>query len=151
MDHEEFLRLHPWPTPWEGRQAVEFSFEFESQNPVGDLWRALSDTSRFNKRLGVRARDFSEVEGQLKVEDRWFGLKQVWIEEPWQWLENTRLSMVRIFQHGILKVLRAHYEFSARPDPTKSAVFIYFGAVPKNILWRGVCKLLFPGAQSVDA
>ena len=118
---------------WSSERTLESLWCFEMKASAEEIWTALSDTSRFNRELGLAPRIQVEKEGQLFVTTRMLGLKQEWIEEPWNWLTQKTICSVRTYIRGIAKTVQA--VFHVVDEGERRRVYIYFGWQPAHSLW----------------
>lgn len=69
------------------------------------LWPFVAETDRFNRAMGLPAPEFSNerrADGRRKVmaTARFGGQTIRWLENPFQWIKNRRLSVLREFESG---------------------------------------------------
>ncbi len=104
-----------------------------------ELWPYISDTSRFNRELGLAQRQEREVEGQKIVTTKLLGFKQEWVEEPWTWFFERSIESLRIYKKGIAKSARA--VFILDPKGTTVDLYINFSWSTDNLLGLFFLKL----------
>ncbi len=99
-----------------------------------ELWPYISDTSRFNRQLGLAPRQEREVQGQKIVTTTLLGFKQEWVEEPWTWYYERSIESQRTYKQGIAKTARA--VFLLEPNGTSVDLFINFSWAANNFgIW----------------
>lgn len=99
-----------------------------------ELWPYISDTSRFNRELGLAPRKEREVAGQKIVTTTLLGFKQEWVEEPWTWYFERSIESQRNYKQGIAKTARA--VFVLEPNGTSVDLFINFSWAANNFrIW----------------
>jgi class 3 adenylate cyclase len=144
-----FLERHPWPAqmlrvepPGAGRPAppIDFLWRFEIDAPLEAMWPLLTDTSRFNRALGLPEMQFEEHEGVLRGSSINAGFRQAWTEVPWQWVHGRELLAIRDYEQGFARWVRAIYEVGevreATPGSTgRFELLVYFGWIPRG--WFG--------------
>lgn len=120
---------------WGPQPALEFFWCFEMKASRDEIWSYLSDTSRFNRELGLAPRQEREEGGKLVVTTTTIGFPQEWIEEPWTWITGYAICSRRTYRRGMGRDVHAvfHIDTDARPD--HRLVYIYFGWNPSNALW----------------
>lgn len=131
MTREEFLRRWPWPPEWTDRPRLDWLWTWELPAGARELWPALSDTSSFNKRLGLKPIAYTEKQGRLHgVQDA--GLRLEWVEAPWEWEYARGLSNSRTYSKGFAEFVRARYVLEELGSE-RSRVTVYFGWVPRGL------------------
>ena len=126
---------------WLSETRLETLWHFEMSADRAAIWKHLSDTSRFNRELGLPPRTETEINGELVVHTSTLGLPQEWIEEPWTWVAEQSISSVRRYKKGLAKTVHSVFQISETPDYSKRIVSIYFGWNPQNIFWSLILKL----------
>jgi class 3 adenylate cyclase len=144
----EFLARHPWPEPMLAghRPPLEFLWRFEIEASVEAMWPLLSDTSRFNRALGLSEMHFEERDGQLCGSSVNGGLRHAWIEVPWQWVYGQHQIAVRDYSKGFGRYVRGIYEIT-EVSPTRFVLWVYFGWIPRNVVGGWVLKLALPSLE----
>ena len=119
-------------------RPVEFFHFGEFSSSPEDLWPFFSDTSKFNRALGLKPRKVEEKNGRLTIEDTILGLKQAWVEEPWNWEKNSFMSMTRSYTVGCARLCKAviYLEPISYGTDSGTRVYIYFGWLPSSHFWR---------------
>lgn len=137
-DAESFLARHAAvareevPARATGRKDWYWTFDL----PIAPerLWPHVSDTSRFNRALGLGRMEFEEIDGRLEGRGSVGGFLHEWTEEPWEWVAPRTLSSVRHYRRGLFRTVRAIFELEPVDD---GCVFhVYFGWEPRNGLGR---------------
>lgn len=144
---ERLLAEHPWPARKLERGApVERVFTFELDASVDELWPYLSDTSRFNRAMGLSRMEFTEVDGQLRGRTRRAGITEEWVEVPWTWVARRTLTSIRDYSRGLSLYSQSHYVIEELPD-NKTRLRISFGVIPKGFAARLLVKAALPSFQ----
>ena len=91
--------------PKTGSKTENYRFVRIMNATPEQLWPFVAETDRFNRAMGLPAPDFSterDPDGGRKIfAQTKFGGQQVrWLENPFQWIENRRLSVLREFESG---------------------------------------------------
>jgi len=144
-----FLERHPWPESMlvAGRAPLDFLWRFEVDAPLAAMWPLLTDTSRFNRALGLPEMHFEERDGKLHGWAINGGFRQEWIELPWQWIHGQFMEAVREYSRGFGLRVRAIYEVEPRPG-VGFGLWVYFGWIPRNVLGRTMLALGFPTLET---
>ncbi|MEW4486758.1 protein kinase [Thalassoglobus sp. JC818] len=87
------------------RIAMCYEISCKLKSSPSQLWRYISDTPRINRAVGLPPVEFSSSVAQngdvTQVGNvRFAGFKMSWIEHPFEWIENHRMSILREFAHG---------------------------------------------------
>lgn len=135
MTLEEHLARWPWPAEWSGQKTLDWLWTWELPASPEALWPALSDTSAFNRRLGLSEMEYKEKDGVLHGRAVNAGVILEWVESPWEWEYARGLSNTRTYSKGFARFVRARYVLEeAGPDRTRLTV--YFGWVPRGLAGR---------------
>ncbi len=122
-----------------GSCNVEALWEFNFKQPIEKVWKLVSDSSRFNRAIGLGKRQESEVDGKLYVRDSVLGFEQEWIEPSWTWTENRMLAARRDYLRGA-----CHYALvciTLEETSLGTKVKIYYGFQTRSLIWRVLMKL----------
>jgi class 3 adenylate cyclase len=120
---------------WNKNSNLEFLWTFDINADVDTVWNYISDTSRFNREMGLAPRTEKEVDGKNVVTTTMIGFEQQWIEEPWMWLHGQTITSERKYIKGIAYTVQS--VFNLQPvNSEKTKISIYFGWQPKNFFWR---------------
>jgi class 3 adenylate cyclase len=139
---DAFLALHPWPAEDRARRRLEWFWTFDLPVEPAALWRAIADTSRMNRALGVGEMKFEDRDG-LRCGSSGAGLlRQTWIEEPWDWVAGEWLTSVRRYDRGFADVVYGAFHLSPRPGGG-TRLHAYFGAVPRGFFSALVLRYAF--------
>jgi class 3 adenylate cyclase len=139
-----FVERHPWPAHMLERSVapLEFLWTFEIAAPLERMWPLLTDTSRFNRAIGLPEMQFEERDGRLHGTTVNAGFRQTWIEVPWQWVFGREMLAVRDYSEGFARWVRAIYEVGdVRADGF--GLRVYFGWIPRNWLGRMILRYGF--------
>jgi len=136
-----FVERHPWPAEMREQGApLEWLWSFDVEAPIDALWRHVSDTSRFNRALGLGRMHLEEKDGVLHGVAVNGGFRQEWVEEPWTWVAGRMMTTVRRYSRGFARVVRAIIELEARGEG-QLRVWVYFGWIPRGLLGRVMLTL----------
>lgn len=97
--------LHPLTPASNGLEVLEFSFSCDLTSSPGQLWPFISNTDRVNHALGLPAVKYTTRTDSVRgverfAESKIAGLRIVWQEHPYEWIEGRRLSVLREFSTG---------------------------------------------------
>jgi hypothetical protein len=137
---EDFLKLYPWSDEVPAGAKLEWLFHYDLEVDIAHLWPYLIDTSRLNRALGLSKMDFEERDGVLHGTSRAGGLFHEWVEKPWDWNFGRDLVVVRTYARGFAKYVRGIYVIEELDDD-KIRVYVYFGWIPRNVLYGWAIKL----------
>jgi class 3 adenylate cyclase len=137
----EFLKKHPWPAADAALGArIEGLWSFELAAPPEKVWPFVSDTSRFNRAMGMTQMEFFEREGKLHGRAVNAGMLSEWVEVPWVWVAERSLTCVRRYSRGFAHVMRSVYELVPL-EQERCRLDVYFGFVPRGLLGRLLLRL----------
>ncbi|MGN6106910.1 MAG: DUF5939 domain-containing protein [Kofleriaceae bacterium] len=142
LNVEQLLAIHPWPEPWGGEKRIERLWIHELPGTPEALWPFLSDTSRMNRALGTAEMTFVERDGRRWGTARPGGVRHEWVEAPWNWVANQWLTSLRIYERGFFRAVWAVHKLE--PIATGTRLYLYFGAVPRNVVGAAAIRLGFP-------
>jgi class 3 adenylate cyclase len=144
----EFLARYPWPASMRAghRPPLEFLWRFEIDAPLEAMWPLLSDTSRFNRALGLAEMHYEERDGQLFGTAVNGGMRQAWVEVPWQWIFGQHQIAIRDYSQGFGRYVRGIYEVG-EVSAESFVLWVYFGWIPRNFLGGWVLKLALPSLE----
>src|SRR5581483_793832 len=117
---------------------VEFHYCWEWRLRSGPerLWPLVSDTNRFNRDAGVPELELGEVRGAGRrlLRLRKLGIPIEWEEEPFEWIEPYRFSVVRRYSKGPVAEMRVAVELLPEDGGTLLRYEVW--ARPRNLLGR---------------
>lgn len=119
---------------WNTETNLEFLWDFEVNVNVDTMWLYISDTSRFNREIGLSPRTEKEVNGKNIVCTTLIGFKQEWIEEPWMWIQGQTITSQRKYIQGVASTVQSVFHLQPLGS-NKTKIYIYFGWKPKNWFW----------------
>jgi class 3 adenylate cyclase len=125
---------------WNTNTNLEFLWEFEVNVNVDRMWSYISDTSRFNREIGLAPRTEKEVDGKMIVSTTLIGFKQEWIEEPWMWIQGQTITSERKYIQGVASSVQSVFHLQPLGS-NKTKVLIYFGWKPSNWFWSNFLSL----------
>lgn len=133
---------------WDETYPVELFWTFALSARPHEIWPHLSDTSRFNRELGLSPRaEQEDAAGRVTVTTRMIGFAQAWIEEPWQWVKEHTIVSRRRYQRGLARGVYAVFHIEDVSE-TESRVYIYFGWQPSHRAWLWFLKATAPLLKS---
>lgn len=113
---------HPrLPEDHGGDKVWEKTVSWELQSEPADLWPMVSNTERLNEAIGLPAVEY-RTEQDPVVGTRRFGsftvsgMKVVWEEHPFEWIEGQRMGVLREFSSGPLKWYMSVVTLEPLPD-----------------------------------
>ena len=116
---------------WKTNTNLEFLWSFDVAVNVDTMWSYISDTSRFNREIGLAPRTEKEVDGKNYVVTTLLGFPQEWIEKPWMWIQGETITSEREYLKGVAYTVQS--VFNLQPiDQDKTRILIYFGWHPRN-------------------
>ncbi|MDL1901840.1 hypothetical protein FBR02_13840, partial [Anaerolineae bacterium CFX9] len=96
-----------------------YRWEYRFRSSPQQLWRAVSNTNRFNRDAAVpqiEVRDSAPVNARRRLKMHRFTIAGVrlipieWEEEPFEWLEPHHFGVIRRYSTGPLKEMRVYCE-----------------------------------------
>ena len=142
LDIKQLLELHPWPEQWANAERIERLWVYDLPAAPESLWPFISDTSRMNRALGTAEMTFTERDGQRFGRGKPGGIEHSWIEVPWNWVANQWLTSQRIYERGFFHTIWAIHRLE--PIPSGTRLYLYYGAVPRNVLSSWAIRMGFP-------
>jgi serine/threonine protein kinase/class 3 adenylate cyclase len=99
------LALHPATPDARGLPVMEFQFQCELQASPAALWPYVANTDRVNHALGLPAVRYTTRPDPTRgvermAEARIAGQQLTWRENPYEWIEGRRMSVLREFTRG---------------------------------------------------
>lgn len=107
------------------RGEYYFRFEYRFRSTPQQLWRAVSNTNRFNRDAAVpkiEVRDTAPVNARRRLKMHRFTIAGInlipieWEEEPFEWLEPHHFGVIRRYSTGPLKEMRVYCELTPTED-----------------------------------
>lgn len=106
------ITAHPAPPVVHASAVQTYSFEWELASPPEALWPFVSNTEKMNRAVGLAPVHF-EIESvstapQIPTSattgrQRVAGMNLVWREHPYEWIEGSRQTVLRVFEKGVLR------------------------------------------------
>lgn len=102
-----------------------YRWEYRFRSSPQQLWRAVSNTNRFNRDAAVpqiEVRDSAPVNARRRLKMHRFtiaGIRLIpieWEEEPFEWLEPHHFGVIRRYSKGPLKEMRVYCELTPTED-----------------------------------
>lgn len=111
---------HP-SLPPKGRWTRTFVFEWELDSAPEALWPYVSNTEKINRALGLAPVKYLQRGVVKGVSERFaatkaFGMSLEWKEEPFEWIEGRKHSVLRTFEKGLLRWYCAETSLSKSPN-----------------------------------
>ena len=133
----EFLDRYPWSDDQRrGRRSDDWLWIFELPVSAEALWPLISDTSRFNRALGLSQMQYEEEGGVLRGATVNAGVRQEWTEVPWEWVSCREMCAARDYQRGMARYVRSIYQIEPCDDGKGVRLHVYFGWIPRGVLGR---------------
>ncbi len=149
LDTKRLLELHPWPAEWANAERIERLWVYELPGAPEAFWPFISDTSRMNRALGTAEMTFSERDGKRFGRSKAGGVEHAWVELPWNWVANQWLTSLRVYERGFFRAVWAIHHLEAIPTGTR--LYLYYGAVPKDMLAGIAIRIGFPSIERAYA
>ncbi|TGK11597.1 adenylate/guanylate cyclase domain-containing protein [Leptospira fletcheri] len=136
LDLGTFLNAFPWESRWTSlSDPIDRLWKFDLGVTPTQIWPWLTDTSSFNKRIGIPEMKFREIDGKLFGSSKNAGILMEWEEVPWEWEYCRQLNNARIYSKGFAYYVRTRYQlFPLNGDGTR--LFVYFGWIPKGFIGK---------------
>ena len=111
-------------------------WEWRLRSAPDRLWPLVADTNRFNRDAGVPELELGEVRrgGRRLLRLSKLGIPIEWEEEPFEWIEPHRFSVIRRDSKGPLAEMRVAVELLAEKEGTLLRYEVW--AQPRNLLGR---------------
>ena len=116
---------------WNPNTNLEFLWSFEVEVNVDTMWGYISDTSRFNREIGLAPRTEKEIDGRNYVVTTLLGFPQEWHEKPWMWIQGETITSEREYIKGVAYTVQSVFNLQAIAKD-KTRIIIYFGWHPRN-------------------
>lgn len=121
-----------------GRGVREFHYrwEWELRSSPQALWPLIADTNRFNRDTGIPAIEERGVglNARRRLHLSKLGIGVEWEEQPFEWIEPDRFSVVRRYLKGPLAAMRVVVELQPGGSGTRLSYQVW--AEPRNLLGR---------------
>ncbi len=142
-----FIADDPWPERMLARgKPMDFLWTFDLAVSAQELWPYVMDTSRFNRAMGLNRMEFREEAGVRYGSGLNAGMRQEWIELPWDWVAGRMLAQVREYTRGLAWFVRSRYVLESLGEH-RVRFHVYFGWIPRGVVGRTVIRLGFPGFE----
>jgi class 3 adenylate cyclase len=117
-------------------REFHYRWEWRLRASPARLWPLVADTNRFNRDAGVPPLELGEVRrgGRRLLRLRKLGIPIEWEEEPFEWIEPHRFSVVRRYSKGPVAEMRVAVELLAEGEGTLLRYEVW--ARPRNLLGR---------------
>jgi class 3 adenylate cyclase/tRNA A-37 threonylcarbamoyl transferase component Bud32 len=107
------ITAHPAPPIVRENLVQTYAFEWELASPPEALWPFVSNTEKMNRAAGLAPVRFEieDVGGGPRVPgnatttglQRVAGMQLKWREHPYEWIEGSRHTVLRVFEKGVLR------------------------------------------------
>lgn len=147
MNIAELQRKFPWRKSLDALIAPENMYvTIDGECDPETLWLLLSDTSRFNRALGLSRREENEQAGQLVSVEKILGWKQISIEIPWDWVKGQYFVIHRKYKQGFAlaaKVIVYIERLQNIECAQKQQIRIHmeYSFLPSNFIFRFILKI----------
>jgi class 3 adenylate cyclase len=111
-----------------------YRWQWELDAAPAALWPLVADTNRFNRDAGVPALEEAGIgaNARRRLSFSKLGVAVVWEEEPFEWVEPRRFSVVRRYDRGPLAEMHVAVELTPRADGGTTLVY-GVRARPRNV------------------
>jgi class 3 adenylate cyclase len=128
-------------------KPLEWLWHFEVDASPDDLWPHVIESSRFNRALGISQIDYVERNGKLHGESVTAGLRQAWVEAPWEWVQGRVLFAVRNYSAGLTHHTRSAVALHPIDGGLRCRYSLYLAFIPRGILSRALLKVAVPSIR----
>ncbi len=107
------ITAHPVPPVENAKKIITYTFEWELQSSPDALWPFVSNTEKMNRATGLEPVRFEieSVRTDARISSsanttghqRVAGIAMKWKEHPYEWIENSRHVVLRVFTGGLLR------------------------------------------------
>jgi serine/threonine protein kinase/class 3 adenylate cyclase len=112
------INIHPKLPACDPAKMLHYDWTWELDASPQQLWPYVSNTERLNRAVGLPAVRFTanaDSDGVKRFgEFRKAGMKAVWQEHPFEWIEARRFGVLREYSQGPFKWLLSSVELSPR-------------------------------------
>jgi class 3 adenylate cyclase len=117
-------------------REVNYRWEWELRSSPPALWPLVADTNRFNRDTGIPAIDERGIglNARRRLHLSKLGIGVEWEEEPFEWVEPHRFSVVRRYVNGPLAAMRVAVQLEAVGSGTGLSYEVW--AEPRNVFGR---------------
>jgi class 3 adenylate cyclase len=118
-------------------REFQYRWEWELRSSPAALWPLVADTNRFNRDAGIGALEERGVgtNARRRLRLSVFGIGVEWEEEPFEWVEPRRFSVVRRYLGGPLATMRVAVELEpGEHGGTRLHYDVW--ATPRNLVGR---------------
>lgn len=118
-------------------REFHYRWEWELRSSPAALWPLVADTNRFNRDAGIGALEERGVgtNARRRLRLSVLGIGVEWEEEPFEWVEPHRFSVVRRYLGGPLATMRVAVELE--PGEHGGTLLHYdVWATPRNVVGR---------------
>ncbi len=114
-------------SPSHARPFQRVAFHVDLLSNAEALWPYVSDTDRMNEAVGLPPVDIerarSATSAATYLSNRVLGMNLRWLEQPFEWVEGRRWSVMRVFESGLMRWYRVSVEL--QPLPTAGTRLCY--------------------------
>jgi serine/threonine protein kinase/class 3 adenylate cyclase len=97
------VTAHPSPPIVNEKVVQTYTFEWDLQSSPEALWPFVSNTEKMNRATGLAPVQFEIEETGTTGTQRVAGLQLKWREHPYEWIEGSRHTVLRVFEKGVLR------------------------------------------------
>jgi serine/threonine protein kinase/class 3 adenylate cyclase len=114
------LAVHPLLPKCDPERVLHYDFEWELDSSPQQLWPHVSNTERLNRAIHLPAVEYvtkPDERGRVRrnAHMRKLGIEAAWEEHPFEWVEGSRLGVLREYTRGPFKWMLSVVDLAARP------------------------------------
>lgn len=118
--HADF-DCHPHLPEFDRSKLWERVFEWDLKSDAESLWPHVTNTDRLNRAAGLPAVEYRITKDPVRGIRRFGsfklgGVKIEWEEHPFEWIEGSRMGVVREFSSGPFKWFMNTVELKSKPE-----------------------------------
>lgn len=155
------LVVHPRLPEYHSSELLTYDWKWELEASPAELWPLISNTERLNQAVGIPAVDFFlqkvDSPGLGGRVDRFgtfrkAGVTNTWREHPYEWVEGSRMAVLRVYSEGVFRWFASIVELHPRAGGG-TTLYHRVRIVPRGRFGRLVAALEvgFRGKRAVDA
>ncbi len=150
------FEAHPHLPEFDRSKLWERVFEWDLKSSPDQLWPHVTNTERLNRAAGLPAVEYRIVKDPVRGIRRFGsfrlgGIKIEWEEHPFEWIEGSKMGVVREFSSGPFKWFMNTVEL--KPNPEGGSRLIHKVQIePRNTLGRVVSTIEagWKGGKALD-
>ncbi|CAN5618470.1 hypothetical protein BH11MYX1_BH11MYX1_53450 [soil metagenome] len=110
------VRPHPSPPVVKPGWIQTYAFEWDLVCSPEQLWPYISNTEKMNRAAGLAAVKFEITAERTIGRQTVAGLALRWHELPFEWVEGSRHTVLRVFDEGVLRWYTAEVTLERLPN-----------------------------------